>query len=97
MESVQHEVETIVHDPIDPIKADEYINIATNDTKDDEITPVNGISDVIFSQDLIIRDTNLPSSLPSPTKNQVLDFKRFKKVNYLYYHYLFYVVFVFKG
>ncbi|KAL7609086.1 hypothetical protein Lser_V15G12135 [Lactuca serriola] len=80
VESVQHEVETIVHDPIDPIKADEYINIATNDTKDDEITPVNGISDVIFSQDLIIRDTNLPSSLPSPTKNQVLDFKRFKKM-----------------
>ncbi|KAI3699240.1 hypothetical protein L2E82_43401 [Cichorium intybus] len=78
--SVQSKVEeTIVHS-IDPIKIDNYINIATNDTKDDEIITQNGISDVIFSQDLIIRDTNLQSSVPSPTKNQVLDFKRFKKM-----------------
>ncbi|KAI3699273.1 hypothetical protein L2E82_43476 [Cichorium intybus] len=78
--SVQNEVEETIVRSIDPIKIDNYVNIATNDTKDDEIITQNGISDVIFSQDLIIRDTNLLSSVPSPTKNQVLDFKRFKKM-----------------
>ncbi|KAL8265990.1 hypothetical protein R6Q59_003334 [Mikania micrantha] len=43
---------------------------------DDEDAEI-GASDVIFSQDLIIRNANLQ---PSTTKNQVLNFKRFKKM-----------------
>ncbi|XP_024973759.1 nijmegen breakage syndrome 1 protein isoform X2 [Cynara cardunculus var. scolymus] len=52
--------------------------ISTRDRKTDDAEIGN--SDVIFSQDLIIRDTNLLPSLPSPTKNQVVNFKRFKKM-----------------
>ncbi|KAK9074846.1 hypothetical protein SSX86_003165 [Deinandra increscens subsp. villosa] len=43
---------------------------------DDEDSGI-GTSDVIFSQDLIIRNASLQ---PSPTNNQVLNFKRFKKM-----------------
>nr|XP_043640191.1 nijmegen breakage syndrome 1 protein [Erigeron canadensis]XP_043640192.1 nijmegen breakage syndrome 1 protein [Erigeron canadensis]XP_043640193.1 nijmegen breakage syndrome 1 protein [Erigeron canadensis] len=39
-----------------------------------------GTSTIIFSQDLIIRDTNLLSSVPSQTNNLVLNFKRFRKM-----------------
>ncbi|KAI3712742.1 hypothetical protein L1987_71307 [Smallanthus sonchifolius] len=45
----------------------------TYDGEDAEI----GTSDVIFSQDLIIRSANLQ---PSSTSNQVLNFKQFKKM-----------------
>lgn len=38
-----------------------------------------GTSDIIFSQDLIIRNANLQ---PSPKNYQVLNFKRFKKVSW---------------
>ncbi|GKD14492.1 nijmegen breakage syndrome 1 protein isoform X1 [Tanacetum coccineum] len=40
----------------------------------------HGTSDIIFSQKLIVRDTNLTPSVPSQTNNQVLNFKRFKKM-----------------
>ncbi|PWA59004.1 nijmegen breakage syndrome 1 [Artemisia annua] len=40
----------------------------------------HGTSDIVFSQNLIVRDTNLTPSGPSQTNNQVLNFKRFKKM-----------------
>ncbi|XP_071702736.1 nibrin homolog [Rutidosis leptorrhynchoides] len=45
---------------------------------DDDYDTQLGTSDVIFSQDLIIRDSNV--SVPTPTNNEVLNFKRFKKM-----------------
>ncbi|KAJ6867886.1 nijmegen breakage syndrome protein [Populus alba x Populus x berolinensis] len=41
----------------------------------------NGNSDIIYSQDLIIRDLNLPAQISSTPNNEVLNFKRFRKGN----------------
>ncbi|KAK9285792.1 hypothetical protein L1049_024993 [Liquidambar formosana] len=41
----------------------------------------SGNSDVIYSQDLIVRDVNLPASVSSTTKNRVLNFKCFRMIN----------------
>lgn len=60
------------------LKRDDGISTRAHKTDDTEL----GTSDVIFSQDLIVRDTNLPPFTPSPTNNLVLNFKRFKKVSY---------------
>lgn len=38
-------------------------------------------SDIIYSQDLIIRDTNIPAKSHSSVNGTVLNFKRFRKVN----------------
>lgn len=38
-------------------------------------------SDIIYSQDLIIRHTNLPTEAHSSMNSKVLNFKRFRKVN----------------
>lgn len=40
----------------------------------------SGNSDIIYSQDLIIRDLNLPAQISSTPNNEVLNFKRFRKV-----------------
>lgn len=37
--------------------------------------------DIIFSQDLIVRDTYVPASVNSSMNGAVINFKRFKKVN----------------
>ncbi|KAI3665219.1 hypothetical protein L6452_43842 [Arctium lappa] len=55
---------------------DDGISTRDRKTEDAEI----GNSDVIFSQDLIIRDANTLPSLPSSMENQVVNFKRFKKM-----------------
>ncbi|CAK9136414.1 unnamed protein product [Ilex paraguariensis] len=39
----------------------------------------SGNLDIIYSQDLIVRDTNAPASVHSPTNNAVLNFKCFRK------------------
>ena len=39
-----------------------------------------GNSDILFSQDLVVRDTNIPSHFSTTTNNGVLNFKRFRKV-----------------
>ncbi|XP_050228059.1 nibrin homolog [Mercurialis annua] len=41
--------------------------------------PENANSDIIYSQDLIIRDWHLPATISSTRDDRVLDFKRFKK------------------
>lgn len=41
----------------------------------------SGNSDIIYSQDLIIRDLNLPAQISSTPNNEVLNFKRFRKGN----------------
>lgn len=40
----------------------------------------SGTSDIIYSQDLIVRDTGLPTSVNFPTNNAVVNFKRFRKM-----------------
>ncbi|KAK9984195.1 hypothetical protein SO802_033720 [Lithocarpus litseifolius] len=39
-----------------------------------------GNSDILFSQDLVVRDTNVPSCFITTTKNGVLNFKHFRKM-----------------
>ncbi|KAK7834980.1 nijmegen breakage syndrome 1 protein [Quercus suber] len=39
-----------------------------------------GNSDILFSQVLVVRDTNIPSCFSTTTNNGVLNFKRFRKV-----------------
>lgn len=39
-----------------------------------------GNSDILFSQDLVVRDTNIPSHFSTTTNNGVLNFKHFRKV-----------------
>lgn len=46
--------------------------------------PESGNPDIIYSQTLIVRDTNLPASDYSSTDNGVPNFKCFKKVNGLH-------------
>ncbi|CAK7337349.1 unnamed protein product [Dovyalis caffra] len=41
----------------------------------------SGNSDIIYSQDLIIRDLNLPAKISSTANDGVLNFKRFRKGN----------------
>ncbi|GAB4858372.1 hypothetical protein Ancab_009844 [Ancistrocladus abbreviatus] len=43
--------------------------------------PKSGNSDILYSQNLIVRDVSLPVSTASTTNNQVINFKRFRKVN----------------
>lgn len=50
-----------------------------------------GNPDVIYSQDLIKRDINVMMSFPS-TKNKVVNFKRFRKVDDLLWYFLFLVM-----
>lgn len=40
-----------------------------------------GNSDILFSQDLVVRDTDIPSRFSTTTNNGVLNFKRFRKTN----------------
>ncbi|KAL0015172.1 hypothetical protein SO802_002241 [Lithocarpus litseifolius] len=40
-----------------------------------------GNSDILFSQDLVVRDMNIPSRFSTTTNNGVLNFKRFRKTN----------------
>lgn len=40
-----------------------------------------GVADVIYSQDLIVRDSNLPASICSSRDAGVINFKRFRKMN----------------
>ncbi|KAF3953602.1 hypothetical protein CMV_020969 [Castanea mollissima] len=40
-----------------------------------------GNSDILFSQDLVVRETNIPSRFSTTTNNGVLNFKRFRKTN----------------
>lgn len=42
----------------------------------------SGNSDIIFSQELVIREHNVPASVDSST-NGVANFKRFRKVNFI--------------
>ncbi|XP_075647373.1 nibrin homolog [Castanea sativa] len=40
-----------------------------------------GNSDILFSQDLVVRETNIPSRFSTTTNNGVLNFKHFRKTN----------------
>lgn len=42
--------------------------------------PESGNSDIIYSQDLLVRDINMPSTTTSTTNCEVLNFKCFRKV-----------------
>ncbi|KAJ9564733.1 hypothetical protein OSB04_000699 [Centaurea solstitialis] len=80
-------IKTTTDDDINAKAKDEQVTylqvgddgISTRDRKTDGDAEL-GISDVIFSQDLIIRDANTLPSLPSFTTNQVVNFKRFRKM-----------------
>ncbi|KAJ6293555.1 hypothetical protein OIU76_021745 [Salix suchowensis] len=54
-------------------------NVTTKQETVDEAE--SGNSDIIYSQDLIIRDLNLPAQISSPPNNGFLNFKRFRKGN----------------
>ncbi|KAF9668401.1 hypothetical protein SADUNF_Sadunf15G0124900 [Salix dunnii] len=54
-------------------------NVTTKQEMVDEAESRN--SDIIYSQDLIIRDLNLPAQISSPPNNGFLNFKRFRKGN----------------
>ncbi|GAB4845868.1 Mre11 complex subunit Nbs1 [Ancistrocladus abbreviatus] len=41
--------------------------------------PESGNSDILYSQNLIVREVSLPVSTASTTDNQVINFKRFRK------------------
>lgn len=55
-------------------------------SKRSEIDLKSGNSDIIFSQELIIRERNLPTLVNSST-NGVANFKRFRKVNFILLYY----------
>lgn len=48
--------------------------------------PESGNPDIIYSQVLIVRDTNLPASDYSSTDNEVTNFKCFRKVSSLHFY-----------
>ncbi|KAB5521993.1 hypothetical protein DKX38_026312 [Salix brachista] len=67
-------------------EAPKYVNkvetIANVTTKQEAVEEAeSGNSDIIYSQDLIIRDLNLPAQISSPPNNGFLNFKRFRKGN----------------
>ncbi|XP_048441372.1 nijmegen breakage syndrome 1 protein isoform X3 [Pyrus x bretschneideri] len=41
----------------------------------------SGIADIIYSQDLIVRNTSLPCAIITTANNRVVNFKRFRKTN----------------
>ncbi|KAJ6421077.1 hypothetical protein OIU84_028453 [Salix udensis] len=55
-------------------------SIANVTTKQETVDEADsGNSDIIYSQDLIIRDLNLPAQISSPPNNGFLNFKRLKR------------------
>lgn len=62
---------------------DRYRSKMARGMKDEESDTKN--SDIIYSQDLVIRDLNLPAKVRSSIKNTVINFKRFRKVNDEYF------------
>lgn len=62
---------------------DRYCSKVARGMKDDDSDTKN--SDIIYSQDLVIRDLNLPAKARSSRNNTVINFKRFRKVNEIYF------------
>lgn len=62
---------------------DRYCSKIARGMKDEDSDTKN--SDIIYSQDLVIRDLNLPAKARSSRNNAVINFKRFRKVNEVYF------------
>ncbi|XP_043696191.1 nijmegen breakage syndrome 1 protein isoform X2 [Telopea speciosissima] len=67
------------HMPIPSFNYEDRGVITRRDKVDESETFKNQFSDIVFSQDLIVKDTQMPASVYSITNNRVVNFKRFRK------------------